>query len=126
MQIGAGIAAFAVKGDLNNVIKDNMNKGMTNYEEDGFKGVTETWDYVQNQFECCGVTDWNDWKNQTKFKPDSVPDSCCKGGQVENCGKNAQDSTKFNTNGCFSKFSDLFVGNLAYVGGKKTTFETFA
>jgi ABC-type transport system involved in multi-copper enzyme maturation permease subunit len=116
-QIGAGIAAFAVKGDLNNVIKDNMNKGLTNYGKEGFNGVTETWDAVQNEFNCCGVTDWNDWKNQTQFQASkSVPDSCCKEGQVEGCGTNTQDPTKFNTNGCFSTFSDLFVGNLVYVG----------
>ena len=112
-----------MKGDLNNVIKDNMNKGLTNYGKEGFNGVTETWDAVQNEFNCCGVTDWNDWKNQTLFQAkQSVPDSCCKEGQVKGCGENTQDSTKFNTNGCFSTFSDLFVGNLVYVGGKMTTF----
>merc|ERR1711955_66202 len=47
-QVAAGIAAFALRGPLKTEITKNMEKGMENYNLEGFKGVTTTWDLVQN------------------------------------------------------------------------------
>ena len=63
MEIGAGIAAYRLKSEvrfnmvsyvligLNIQVKDllytNMEKGMQNYNETGFEGVTHTWDIIQ-------------------------------------------------------------------------------
>ena len=97
---------------------------MDNYGTPDHEGVTGTWDLVQTSFHCCGVKTWDDWK--TKWNNGSVPDSCCKGGAVEDCGKTTEDESKFNTEGCYAKFTDLFSNNLNYVGGKtKTTLQMF-
>jgi len=114
-QIGAGIAAFALKGDLKAEITKNMDKGLVNYNLEGYEGVTTTWDLVQKETKCCGVESWEDWKNVTQLAG-GVPDSCCIGGQVEGCGKDPVDSTKIYNKGCFALFSDEFLSNLNIVG----------
>ena len=71
MEVGAGIAAYKLKSKariqnnfmlLLNVIKTfqvkhlletNMEKGMTNYNETGYEGVTHTWDIIQ--YEVCTI-----------------------------------------------------------------------
>lgn len=118
-QVAAAIAAFVLKGDLRREISVNMEKGLMNYGIAEHGGVTTTWDLVQKNLECCGVENYKDWKNVTAFIDGTVPDSCCTGGQVENCGK-AQapvDPTTIFTEGCYNKFSGEFVSNLNIVGG---------
>jgi len=115
-QVGAAIAAFVLKGDVEGVIEKNMIKGMKNYGNEDSDGVTHTWDIVQSGYKCCGVSNYTDWeKNSDKFSAGQAPDSCCERGIVENCGK--QDEAKFWSNGCFEKFKGDFVGNIGIVGG---------
>jgi len=115
-QIGAGIAAFVLKGDLNTAIKTNMQEGMNNYGKPDHNGVDATWDTVQRELKCCGVNQWQDWKViDTSGKPkDQVPESCCINEQ-EGCGKNPTDETVYGK-GCYDTFSDGFTDNLNYVG----------
>merc|ERR1712142_812638 len=70
-----------------------METGMSNYMADGHDGVTATWDLVQDNLKCC-----------------------CVGGTVKDCGKQSQDTSKFNNKGCFKTFTDFFRDNLNYVG----------
>jgi len=115
-QIGAGIAAFLLKGDLNSAIETNMKEGMKNYGADGFEGVTVTWDTVQRGFDCCGVRKWEEWKNVTTtgLPAGQVPESCCK-VEEKGCGENPSAET-VNDKGCFDTFSKDFTDNLNYVG----------
>jgi len=114
-QIAAGIAAFALQGPLKDEITKNMEKGQLNYGQEGFEGVTTTWDLVQKNLHCCGVKNWKDWRNVTQMAG-SVPDSCCKVGQVMNCGKAPVEEKDVFTEGCFSLFNDEFNSNLTIVG----------
>eukprot|EP00092_Neocalanus_flemingeri_P017997 GFUD01019476.1.p1 GENE.GFUD01019476.1~~GFUD01019476.1.p1 ORF type:complete len:242 (-),score=46.93 GFUD01019476.1:96-821(-) len=115
-QIGAAIAAFVLKGDLKMEITKNMEKSIKNYNVEGFEGVTLTWDLVQKNLKCCGVENFEDWKNVTHFSDGGVPDSCCIAGQVEGCGKAPVDPANLFSDGCFTLFSDQFVSNLSIVG----------
>jgi len=117
-QIGAGIAAYMLKGDLDTEVVKNMEKGMTNYGKGGeFDGVTHTWDIVQKELECCGVENSTDWaKNRPEtYKAGQVPDSCCVGGQKLGCGS-SDEVPKFGK-GCYSLFKSQFIDNIAIVGG---------
>eukprot|EP00088_Acartia_fossae_P048720 TRINITY_DN5320_c0_g1_i2.p1 TRINITY_DN5320_c0_g1~~TRINITY_DN5320_c0_g1_i2.p1 ORF type:complete len:236 (+),score=49.67 TRINITY_DN5320_c0_g1_i2:60-767(+) len=111
-QIGAGIAAFVLKGELKGVIKNKMIDGMDNYGVEGYEGVTNAWDVIQGDLDCCGVSNYTDWKNHGK----PLPDSCCKVDK-KGCASEPGWEDNINTNGCFSKFEDTFVGNLGIVGG---------
>merc|ERR1712126_134519 len=114
-QIGAGIAAYMLKGDLDAEVVKNMNKGMENYEKPGFDGGTTTWDIVQNELHCCGVENSTDWANTRPdmFTAKQTPDSCCIGGQKGGCGKT--DAEKFEV-GCYSLFKTKFIDNIAIIG----------
>jgi len=122
-QIGAGIAAFALKGDLKEEIETNMQNGLKLYDTDGTAAdaFTTTWDLVQQNVDCCGVKTWGDWSvryNETSPTAQVVPDSCCIEGIVEGCGAKPQfDESKIFKDGCFNKFSDMFTDNLGVVGG---------
>ena len=124
-QIGAGIAAFALKGDLNDEIEKNMNEGLKFYDN-GNEAFTTTWDLVQQNVECCGVTDYKDWEiryNETTPTAQVVPNSCCIDGIVDKCGARPDFNVdKIYTSGCFSKFSEMFMDNLNIVGGKTNLF----
>jgi CD63 antigen len=112
-QIGAGIAAFALKGDLHDAIQTNMKNGLQFYRnETEFRDV---WDAVQKGFDCCGVEEPKDWYNV--LGENNVADSCCTGGQVEDCGRGkgpALDGVY--AEGCLPKFSEVFTDNLNIVG----------
>ena len=50
--------------------------------------IATSWDYIQRKFECCGVTEYQDWQNAPLFinyaqnrssVENPVPDSCCQG-----------------------------------------------
>ena len=92
----------------------NNHDGIKNYGAVGFEGVTTTWDLVQNEFSCCGVQNYGDWKNVNQFADGGVPDSCCY--YYESCGKGPVDTTKIFTLGCFSLFSDEFKSNFTIIG----------
>ena len=53
-QFGAGIAAFLLRGNLETSIDTNMVAAQQNYGKEGYEGVTGTWDWVQQELDCCG------------------------------------------------------------------------
>ena len=117
IKVAAGIAAFALRGPLKTEISKNMEKGQENYHKEGYDGVTTTWDLVQQSLHCCGVNSYTDWRNVTQLAG-GVPDSCCKVGHEEGCGKAPVDAEKMFSEGCFTLFNDEFNSNLTIVGGK--------
>ena len=50
-QFGSAIAAFVLKDDLADSIETKMRAGLKNYNKTGYSGVTETWDYVQEELD---------------------------------------------------------------------------
>ena len=96
--IGAGIASFVLRGDLEDAINTNMQYGMTNN--------TATWDMVQENFKCCGLEGKDDWN-------DTYPDSCCFGGKKQDCGKSGHELYE---DGCVKIISEFFLDNLHFVG----------
>lgn len=118
VEIGLAIAIYIFKGDVRDIISKEMNEGMKHFAEEGYEGVTDTWNILQNDLSCCGVDTYADWRNSTKFaNTNDVPDSCCK-SVAEGCGKNQRSNpTRINEDGCFSKFETWVVDNAAIVGG---------
>lgn len=123
IEIGAGIAAYTLRGELHSIIETNMKKGLINYGKESASGVTGTWNIVQHELECCGAQKYSDWINSTfASRDDSVPDSCCK-NDIEGCGKGvlkmdeSEVADKIHTSGCLSKLETLVADNVAAVGG---------
>jgi CD63 antigen len=122
MEIGAGIAAYQLKGQMNELIEKNMEKGMKNYNQEGYEGVTKTWDIIQREIRCCGAQEFRDWGNTTFSEKTNVPDSCCL-SDIDGCGKNvltendSKAAMKIHLDGCFATFSSQIQSNVAVLGG---------
>ena len=43
-----------------------MKDGLKNYGNDGYDGVTQTWNMIQSDFFCCGVDSYKNWKDDSK------------------------------------------------------------
>ena len=99
-----------------NIFQEQLQKGLENYNTtDATGGVAMSWDWLQQEYECCGVTEPHDWKQ--RFDEDTVPDSCCK-KNVMGCGKGAlsePDNPDIYLTGCTWKLADVTL--IASVGG---------
>ena len=123
IELGAGIASYAFRSQVGGIIEKNMEKGLQNYGQEGYKGVTETWNIVQHELKCCGAQEYLDWENTTfSAESNSVPDSCCL-SDVEDCGKGilsmaAEQVPKIiYISGCHDKLKTVIEGNVAMLGG---------
>ncbi|PIK48987.1 hypothetical protein BSL78_14138 [Apostichopus japonicus] len=89
LELIAGIIALACYTQAEGFIKGNMEDSLKMHygsKEAGKGNITEGWDYVQNNFKCCGV-DGNATVAITTYSMsewfkgsggERVPDSCCK------------------------------------------------
>uniref|UniRef100_A0A646QC03 Tetraspanin n=1 Tax=Hemiscolopendra marginata TaxID=943146 RepID=A0A646QC03_9MYRI len=107
LELAAGIAAYVLRNDLDNIIKENMKKSLNRYNSTA--DDKKTWDMLQNEFDCCGIDNDNDWKENNL----PIPDSCCK----EESAGCALDKHNLNTKGCYDKFKNAVVKYAGIIGG---------
>uniref|UniRef100_A0A0K0EKH9 Tetraspanin n=1 Tax=Strongyloides stercoralis TaxID=6248 RepID=A0A0K0EKH9_STRER len=65
------------------------------YGMPGEEDITNSWDELQKNFECCGVDEkdnWKVWKTskwhmhyKTNTEKPGIPDSCCRPGMLQHC-----------------------------------------
>ncbi len=114
------IAVYVFKGQVGEVVTKKMTEGMENYDQgEEFQGVTDTWDLVQNEYECCGVNNYTDWQGTDFSEEGNIPDSCCR-KESEGCGKdyfNEGDTKDIYTEGCLQKLETEVYDNIELVGG---------
>merc|ERR1719186_691064 len=100
-----GFVSFSYR----NVVEKNMVSGLEKYGTEGHGGISGTWDLVQRDFHCCGVTNYMDWSGVGNYSEGQTPDACCKKvSQVVGCGLNNDVGTK-NTGGCLKEFDDQLL-----------------
>ncbi|GFS02506.1 tetraspanin [Elysia marginata] len=75
LEISGGIAGFVLREDIENEVEGVLSDALKNYGKPNHEGVTSAWNKLQNEFDCCGVNNFSDWK---AVLPDKMPDSCCK------------------------------------------------
>jgi CD63 antigen len=118
VEIGAGIAAYILQGQLEEVVQTNMMEGMMNYDQPKHDGVTQSWNSMQRNLQCCGVTNMDDWKNSTLTPFGKIPHSCCKvdeeGAVKEDCAENPANVF---TKGCYPTMKEQFTSNIDKIGG---------
>ena len=68
------IAVYASSNHISEHMRDNLLESIRGYNpEQG-----NMWNYLQEQFHCCGVNSYLDWTQSTVLnKTHAVPDSCC-------------------------------------------------
>ncbi|KAL8594711.1 hypothetical protein ACOMHN_051657 [Nucella lapillus] len=94
----SGILAYAYRGQIGDHMLRELYKSLnTTYGMTGQETVTESWDFLQRVFHCCGVeggvnssTSWAFYRNtlwyhnQTDAFREYVPDSCCRSQMNDN------------------------------------------
>ena len=48
-ELAGGIAAYVLRGEVDNIVNENMQKSLNHYNQTAHGGVTETWDVTQHK-----------------------------------------------------------------------------
>ncbi|XP_066995555.1 CD151 antigen isoform X2 [Anabrus simplex] len=102
-----GILGYVFREKVNDKIDEKMESSMKLYGQKDY--VTDSWDWVQKEFECCGVNSHKDWPDMQK----TFPDSCCSDGKQ--CSSNIGD--RLYKEGCLKKTKEFIVDNATIIGG---------
>ncbi|XP_060794542.1 CD63 antigen [Neoarius graeffei] len=113
VEIGIAIAAYVLRGQLQQLVDDGLKEAIKNYKKQA--DVKDEVDKMQEQMKCCGAVNASDWEDYDLDKK-SVPDSCCK-NVTKNCGKGAlKEPTKIYTEGCGTVLENFLKKNILWVG----------
>jgi len=122
IEVGLTVVILIYKKETKQEIVNQMKNGLDNYNTtDEYGGITLTWDTMQQNYDCCGIQNAEDWGINTAFSrkfPNSVPDSCCI-IKTAQCGINTLkplDGNKIYTTGCFEKFAKDVENNVEVAG----------
>lgn len=123
LEFAAAITVAVMRPNIEELVKKNMNDTMKKYGEPK-NTITEAWDNLQENYDCCGTTNYTDWSTtaySTNSTVNGVPDSCCKIVET-GCGHGIFDgSTPLSTiyvTPCYQALSDSARHNLgAIIGG---------
>lgn len=127
MELGAGIAAYIKRGDIEDELKDQLEKRIPDryYSE---SGIEKAMDKIQKHFDCCGVASINDW-NKNVNGNHFVPASCCR-DDANGCTKRTWvayllNQSQYNKGGCYKSIEEFLEDNLLYVGITGIIFAIF-
>lgn len=110
VEIGAGIAAYIMKEKVKGLVQDYMVKAIPKYGQPESEGITETWNAMQHDFQCCGANNASDWKNHGL----SVPKSCCV-KETDTC--DTTDKGQIFQKGCVEGFVGFVKDNVLIIAG---------
>jgi len=79
LELAAAFSAFALKDDVERIFKTGLENSQAHYTynatADNDKEITQGWDVMQNEWKCCGTSNFTDWGQFSNLT--YVPDSCC-------------------------------------------------
>lgn len=121
LEILAGVLAYIYYQQLNDELKQNLKKTMTeNYNKTNHEHITRAVDKLQQEFKCCGSNSSADWVESTYIRSGAkgrkVPDSCCK--TITNlCGERDHPSNIYKVEGgCITKLEKFILDHLKIIG----------
>ncbi|XP_022188286.2 CD63 antigen [Nilaparvata lugens] len=79
MEVAGGVTGYLLQDDIHGMLETRMEDGMKDYGK--HQDVTNSWDVLQYDLECCGVKSGEDWK--PVFLNSTLPHSCCHGLPVD-------------------------------------------
>lgn len=113
-ELSGGLAGYVLHEPLYQTLQEEMIKSLLRYNATNYEEDTSTWDYVQHNYQCCGVYGYKDWNNSTFSQRANVPDSCCE-LDIAGCGrqqlKKLDPVQPIYTNGCYPTLKDQLAGN---------------
>lgn len=113
LMIAGGIAAYVLRSDVEDKVETILKDAEKNYGKED--GVTKAWDKLQEEFSCCGVNNYTEWKNLNLNT--TYPRSCCK-DQNKDCPKNSTiPLSSLMTTPCEDAFVSWVKDKVAIIGG---------
>ncbi|KAK0164403.1 hypothetical protein PV328_003036 [Microctonus aethiopoides] len=117
--------AFGLKSDAERGTKDFLKTTITYYasNSDKVEAVTVAWDGIMSQMHCCGVDNYEDFRNYSKWSVAGkmVPDACCirNNGVLAdpNCPASPTSSNSYYQQGCYKTLVKAIEENAAIVIG---------
>ncbi|XP_055622244.1 CD63 antigen-like, partial [Toxorhynchites rutilus septentrionalis] len=103
------ILGYAFRGRAVESLKENLYEAKFDYGRRRI--ITVSWDMVQEDLQCCGVTGFLDWHER-------IPDSCCQddyGGRKRPC-QQLQTSLTIFKNGCLDVVTRELLKNASILG----------
>ncbi|CAL1270075.1 unnamed protein product [Larinioides sclopetarius] len=103
VEIAGAATAYMYRGQFQTLLKDNMNKTISQNKSD----AATVWDEMQIELKCCGVDGPKDYVDNNL----QVPNSCC--------GKSATQCSETNAyqNGCYKELLEKIKNKIGIVGG---------
>ncbi|XP_053557080.1 tetraspanin-36 [Bombina bombina] len=115
--VAALVLGLVYKDKLNPTLQANM---QVLFQKDDGKGLESTAvDFLQKEIQCCGVSNYTDWMNNTwawrQKSNTSVPVSCCmKNSTSTQCNVDFKDLKEINKEGCGTKLETIIQRVLSY------------
>ncbi|CAG5124309.1 unnamed protein product [Candidula unifasciata] len=106
LEIAGGIAGYVLRNEIENTVDSKLNATLSRFNSS--EGIKRTWDRLQHEFKCCGVTNSTNWRENYV----ETPQSCC---IKEPCNTNV--TSDIYTEGCATKFEDWLQDQVAIIGG---------
>ncbi|XP_050304861.1 23 kDa integral membrane protein-like [Anthonomus grandis grandis] len=110
----AGITGIVLRHKSEDFLETALQKSMALYGRNDSQEITSTWDAVQSQLHCCGITNSTDWFNNSTYANHTLPLSCCQipSGTVDHFTCNVQNAYP---EGCLMVFGDYVRGNIGSI-----------
>ncbi|XP_004700629.1 CD63 antigen [Echinops telfairi] len=111
VEVATAIAGYVFRDKIRSEFKSNFQKQMQAYPKDNT--TARILDKMQEDFKCCGATNYTDWENIPLEPRGRVPDSCCI-NVTQNCGVkfNVKD---INAEGCVEKIGGWLRSHMVEV-----------
>lgn len=113
LMIAGGIAGFVLRNDIEDKVVDVLKNEVTNYNKN--PGVTDAWNVLQQEFQCCGVTNSSDWKQASDLNT-TYPWSCCMDSEACKTKQNITYDDIYKQ-ACESAFIGWMKDKVAIIGG---------
>jgi len=121
-ELSAGISGYVLRADASKLINETLTQSIQEYKPNTSTDMTMLWDFVQREFTCCGVSDFNDWTNVFN---QSLPLSCCEipSGVIGSfaCTPYIEDTNRF-SQGCLTEFSEYIESHAVTLGAAGIVF----
>ncbi|KAL1498333.1 hypothetical protein ABEB36_009146 [Hypothenemus hampei] len=114
-----GIGGFVLRHKTEQILEQALNDTLKEYKQNDTQEITATWDAIQREFHCCGVTNYTNWFNSSSYFPlnsTSLPLTCCDipAGSIGYLSCNSSSTTLHNET-CLEAFGDRIRENTSAI-----------